>query len=187
MVGLCACGSSGGGNSAAGSVNGAVAGVSYAIADAVSGVVQSGDNETEAMILLSTKGDLCSRIAANQVDRNEGLIGIFLEDFIGSGSAETTAAPTAPGTYSIPMGGAPEPPPMAAAVDVHEVDKNCEEILSTDVEGSAGTITLTSVSGGAFSGTFDLTMATGDHITGSFDPEACAPIAGSSAPEPTCN
>jgi hypothetical protein len=51
-------------------------------------------------------------------------------------------------------------------------DANCN--LSTTAIIGGSSVTLTSVTGGAFVGSFDMTLASGDRLTGSFDAAACA-------------
>jgi hypothetical protein len=99
-----------------------------------------------------------------------------------------TAAPTAPGSYTIyPNSGSQ--PPKEALFDVTGIDSSCQQVDAQSAQGQSGTVTLTSVAGNVFKGSFDVLLNTGAHVTGTFDPTACAGLSEVAAPtqQPVCD
>jgi hypothetical protein len=169
LFGVAACAGTGSGTSSSyGSVSGSVGSYTFTIADAISASVtlpESG-GQHGAVIVMSTASNLCTD-ATNHVEHpNEKTILLTLTD--NSGSA--LAAPTAPGSYAITTDA------MATQVGVLETevfDATCNGAPDGHKHATSGTVTLSEITGGAFSGSFDVVMNSGDHITGTFDPEAC--------------
>ena len=182
---VAACTSDGGGN-----VTGHTPGGSFDPSATVSAAVTvpdgAGGSNSEAVIVLSSESTVCGDAGAMPpIERkNSRAMNIRLMDVTNG----TTAAPTAPGTYTIyPNSGSQ--PPKEALFDVIGVDGMCQQVDTEDAQGQSGTVTLTSVTGGVFKGSFDVTLNTGDHITGSFDPAACPALSAIAEPSqsPACD
>ena len=168
---LAACGGSGS-SGGSGSVDGTVRGQPVAIVEAASAAVSSTTGSaSEAMILMSSTTGLCVAPSAVVNHPGEKVVMIILSDSNGT----MTNAPTAPGTYTV--GTASLTPAKAAVFEVNVLNATCGNDSSLGSVATAGTVTLTSVDGGAFAGTYDVTLDTGEHVTGSFDPDACSTLA----------
>jgi hypothetical protein len=164
---LVACG---GGGGSGGSVEGNIHGSTFAIQDAVSASVAIGTVHGAVIFMSSTAG-LCKDAAANVVHPNQKAIAITLFDVNGT----TLNTPTAPGTYTI-FQGSGTPSAKAAAWVASVSDATCNDIMASGATAMTGTVTLSGISGNAFSGSYDIVLDSGDHVTGSFDPEACPDI-----------
>lgn len=163
MVMLVACDGGGSG----GSVDGNIHGSAFSIQDAVSASVAF-DTVHGAVIAMSSTSGLCKDIAANAVHPNQKVVVITLFDVNGT----TLNTPTAPGSYTI-FQDSGTPPSKAASWFASVNDATCNEIDASGATATTGTVTLSGISGNAFSGSYDVVLDSGDHVTGSFDPEAC--------------
>lgn len=174
-------------SSSGGSVSGGTPGGGFDLADSISASVTTSDGaggtSSSARIVLGSTSGLCGDASASPpVDRkNQRFIAIGLSDVTGG----TSTTPTAPGTYTIyPNTGSV--PPKEALLDTGGLDGTCQPIDEDAATAQSGTVTLTTISNGAFSGTFDVTLNTGGHLTGSFDPEPCAPLAAAADVQHSC-
>ena len=146
----------------------------------------AGGSSGEALIVLSSTASACSDAGAMPPVERKGsrAMTITLMDVTNG----TTAAPTAPGTYTIyPNTGSQ--PPKEALLDMIGLDGTCQQVDADAAQGQSGTVTLTLVAGGVFKGSYDVVLNTGDHVTGSFDPSACPALQSITAPtqSPACN
>jgi hypothetical protein len=152
--------------------------------DTISAVVTSSDGAggttSEARILIGTTTTLCSDASASPpIDRKDTqFMTIALSDVTGA----MRTAPAAPATYTIYPDSGSEPPKSASLV-TGGFDTTCQPIDADTAQGQSGTVTLTSVSGGAYAGSFDVVLNTGGHVTGTFSPEACPQLGGGVADE----
>jgi hypothetical protein len=160
-----------------GSVDGTLDGVSFPVSDAVSAAVTIIPGDREAMILMSSGSNLC-RDAAIGEQQNGNVHGILIElwDVVANNAdGITTAAPVAPGRYTIFWNGTLPASGANLAASLYD-EPTCDEFADQNANATAGTVDLTSVRGDRFSGRFDVTLTTGDHLTGTFDPDACPAI-----------
>jgi hypothetical protein len=130
----------------------------------------NGGSTSSAHVVVASTAALCADAGASPpIDRkSQRSITIDLTDV--AGSAETT--PTAPGTYTIyPNTGSR--PAHSASLLADTLDASCQPLDADAADGQSGTVTLTSITAGAFTGTFDVTLNSGGHITGTFSPTAC--------------
>jgi hypothetical protein len=175
----CACGigtgtgTDAGTGSAGSSVTGTLRGMPMSVFDATSGQVvittSFGRAPVGAIVLASTT-NICGNATANQEARSSKFLIIFVGDF--DSTSGTSAAPTAPGTYTV-SSTAPPPAKFAQAV-YSETDATCQPVPGKRTSATSGTVTITTASGGSYAGTFDLTFDSGDHVTGSFTGTNCA-------------
>lgn len=182
LASLAACSSSSGG-----AVSGTPPGGGFDLADSISASVMTSDgaggSASSARIVLASTSGLCSDASASPpVDRKlQRFIRIELSDVNGA----TSTTPAAPGTYTIyPNTGSV--PPKEALLDTGGFDDTCQPVDDDDATAQSGSVTLTAITGGAFSGTFDVTLNTGGHLTGSFDPEPCAQLSAATDVQHTC-
>jgi hypothetical protein len=136
--------------------------------------------------VLSTADTACADAGATPPIERKGsrVVTITLMDV----SAGVTAAPAAPGTYTIyPNSGSQ--PPKEALFDAVGFDDSCQSVDADAAQGQSGSVTLTSAAGGVYKGTYDVVLNTGDHATGSFDPTACPALQQVAEPSqaPACN
>jgi hypothetical protein len=162
LVGLVACSSSG----SSASVDGTVRGSPIITSTIASTIVTSSDS-SEAFIVLSSTAS-CAEPSAIVQHPGEQTVLLILTDNV----ADTSQAPTGPGVYSIAANAA-----KAAQVEVNVLDATCGNDADLGAVATDGTVTLTSVNGGAFAGTFEVTLETGERITGSFDSDSCSTLA----------
>ncbi len=163
--GLGGCGS----DPPAAALAGTIHGVSFSLRDSASGEVTVTAAQLHGGgILMTSSSGTCADIDSNQVHRDEQAVFIVVWDVVGT----TTNAPTVPGTYSIYQGSGTSPP-KGATFSAHAYDSACTEITNDAATATAGTVTLTSVSGTKYAGKFDVALDSGDHVTGSFDPLEC--------------
>ena len=182
-VGAAACG---GGSSASATFTGTIHGQNFAPKEAISATtaISSGSTSTIGVIVVANNTGLCHDVAANQTPKN--LAGLLLTVGDVNTSTGASTAPTAPGVFTISSSSAQ---PKSAFVAFEVTDASCKDISAQDAVGASGTVTLTSVSGGAYAGSFDVVMDSGDHVTGSFSATNCASIGalfGSSTSTATC-
>jgi hypothetical protein len=161
-------------NSTSSSVSGDMPGGNFDLADTISASVTSSDgaggSSSDARIVMGSTAQLCSDASASPpVDRKQQhYISIVLRDVNGA----MTTAPVAPGTYTIyPDSG--NQPAKSASLLTGAFDDTCQSIDDAAAAAKSGTVTLTTITGGAFAGTFDVVLSTDGHITGSFDPAPC--------------
>ena len=147
-------------------MHGTVRGQAMAVADAVSGPIQS-SGMGYAEVLLSTSPNLCADAATNTLRANQTTVDILLANNTGT----ALLVPSMTGTYGV---GAM---PLRAVVFVQTLDSQCQVASSSMASATNGTVELTAVSGDVFAGTFDVMLDSQDHITGSFEPEACPSLA----------
>jgi hypothetical protein len=166
MMILVACGGGSGGDSG-GSVGGKIHGSAFSIQDVISASVAIGPMHGAAIFMSSTSG-LCKDAAINAEHPSQKGVVITLFDVNGA----TLNTPTAPGSYII-FQGSGTPPPKTATWDASVNDATCKTIAASSAKATTGTVTLSGISGNAFSGSYDVVLDSGDHVTGSFDPEAC--------------
>jgi len=162
---LAACGN-GVTSNAGNSISGTIAGQSYSIDDAVSARVTLTDGATGqtyqiALVLMGDISDLCANLDTGNLLKS--FRGVSLEMVVVGGA--TPVPPSAPGTFTIDAG------PRVASMNTIAVDAMCQPVGSA-VQATAGTVTLSSLSGDVFKGAFDVEFG-GDHVTGHFSPEAC--------------
>lgn len=169
FIAMVGCGSDSPGN-VSGTIHGASVGVSDAISAAVAITGQAGTQHLAAVIMTSTP-NACGDAAANIEHPNMKFVDLSMFDVNGT----TFNAPTAPGTYSIYQGTG-TPPAKAATFNVGVIDATCMTVDAMSAKATTGTVTLTGVSGNAFSGSFDVALDSGDHVTGSFSPGECAAL-----------
>ena len=180
------------GCTAGGSVSGQAPGGTFEPSDSISASVTTndgaGDTASYAEIDVASTGHLCADASASPPIERKGqhYLTIQLRDVNPTNGAITTA-PTAPGTYTIYPNTGNEPPKSASLV-VGALDSSCQPDDAHAAQAQSGTVTLTSVTGGAFSGSFDVVLNTGGHLSGSFDPEACPQLATAvtSMQQPVC-
>ena len=155
-----------------GSLVGTIDGASFPIVDVLSATA-SGNGASVGIIAMSTKRDLCSRIAENTVDSNEHFVFIEVADV--DPATQTGIAPTSTGLYPIAPGSAAGP---AANVSVIIDGSDC---TGPQEEAATGLVTISyaNASGGVYNGSFDVVMGgSGDeHVTGTFSPENCPELA----------
>ncbi len=155
-----------GGNSSGGSISGTIGGETFPVEDVISAQVLAHDNKgNTAMvgaIMLGNIRDLCNEIGAHNMAPN--FRGLFMNPFIVSAAIE----PPTVGAYTVAGDSG-----NVVTSNTLATDSTCTGLPALTVNGSGGTVTLTSVSGDVLAGHFDMMMANGDHITGSFTPEAC--------------
>ncbi len=171
LLGATACTSSGDG-----SVTGDPPGGGFDVKDMISATVTSsdgaGDDASAARIVIASTTNLCGD-AAGSIDRKgQHFILIELRDVAGA----TKTAPTAPGSYTIYPNTGSEPA-KSASLTVGGLDDTCQLVDDADASAQSGTVTLTSVTGGAFAGSFNVTLNTGGSLAGSFAPTACPQLA----------
>jgi hypothetical protein len=160
--------------SSGGDVSGDVPGGTFELADSISATITTsdgaGDTSSVAQIVMASTTDLCGDAGATPpIDRKlERYITILLRDVNGA----STTAPVAPGSYTIYPDSGTEPPKSASLL-VGGLDGSCQPNDAAAAAAQSGTVTLTSVAGGAFAGSFDVVLNSGGHLTGSFDPGAC--------------
>lgn len=172
VLGTVACTSSSDG----GAVSGDPPGGGFDVEDQISATVTTsdgtGDDTSEARIVIASTPNLCSD-AAGSIDRKgQRSITIELRDVSGA----TKTAPTAPGSYTIYPNTGSEPA-KSASLTVGALDDTCQLVDDDSASAQSGTVTLTSVAGGAFTGSFDVTLNTGGHLAGTFAPTACPQLA----------
>ena len=146
----------------------------------------AGGSSGEGLIVMSSTSSVCGDAGATPpVERKSSrTVTITLLDVTGG----NTAAPTAPGTYTIYSNSGSQPP-KEALFDVVGLDATCQQVDADAAQGQSGSVTLTSVSGGVFTGSYDVVLNTGDHVTGSFAPTACPALQQVTAAtqQPSCN
>lgn len=178
--------------SSGGSVSGQAPGGTFTPADSISASVTTsqggGDTSSYADIEVASTSHLCSDASASPPIARKGqrYITVQLRDVNPTNGAITTT-PTAPGTYTIyPDTG--DEPAKSATLLVGALDDSCQPDDAHAAMAQSGTVTLTSVTGGAFTGTYDVMLNTGGHLTGSFDPEPCPQLATAvtSSSQPAC-
>lgn len=161
---LCAaCGGSGSGFS------GTVKGVAFTPADQESGSapLTVGSSSTAGVVFIANQTGLCAAATAGHKAKSASGYLFLLEDV--NTTTGATTAPTAPGTYSISGSAA-----KSAFVAFDTTDASCNNISAQSATGASGTVTLTSVSNGAYAGNFDVIFDSNDHVTGSFSATNCA-------------
>jgi hypothetical protein len=176
--------------SSAGGVTGQTPGGSFEPAVTLSAAVTvpdgAGGSSGEALIVLSTAASVCSDATAMPPISRKGSRSMVITLLDVNGG--TTAAPTAPGSYTIYSNSGSQPP-KEALFDMVGLDSGCQQVDADGAQGQSGTVTLTSITGGVFKGSFDVVLNTGDHVTGTFDPTACAGLQQVAAPtqQAVCN
>jgi hypothetical protein len=163
---------------------GTVHGQSFSPTEAISNAtpVSAGSANTAAVILISNASGSCTDAAADRQPKNTTSMLITLADV--NLTTGATAAPIAPGVYTVSPGRA-----LRSAIVVFETtDASCQAISSQSASAASGTVSLNSVSDGAYAGRFDLMMDSSDHVTGTFNAVTCAGISTlfSSDTAPTC-
>jgi hypothetical protein len=185
VLALCACGG-GGGSNGGGSVSGTVGGISFPVASAIS-AIGSNSQGTAAVVAMTSGDDACTQVETNNTHPNETIVELELLDL--NETAQTTSAPTAPGTYAVydTNGSAAPTSTSVAIVFAESAGSDCNGGTGGG-NGVSGTVTLTAANAttGVYSGTFDVTFDTGDHVTGSFNPEACTALGESTSGSATC-
>ena len=175
---LCLIAAAGCTSSAGGAVTGQPPGGTFQTADTISAAVTvsdgAGGTTSSAQIVLASTPHLCSDAGASPpIDRKlQRFITLDLRDVTGS----SRTAPAAPGTYTIYPDTGSEPP-KSASLATGSLDATCQPADADAASAQSGTVTLTSVTGGAFAGSFDVVLNTGGHLSGSFDPEPCPQLA----------
>jgi hypothetical protein len=170
LASWCAC-NAGQGN---GELTGSIDGVSFPIVDVIS-ATENANGASAGIIAMSTKPDLCTRIASETLDKNENILLIEVADVDATTQAPT--APTSPGLYPVAAGSASGP---ASVVRALFVGSDCT--TDNEEDSTGGTITLTFASDGVYNGSFDVVMSeavlpsTQDQVTGSFAPAYCAEL-----------
>jgi hypothetical protein len=152
-----------------------VHGVGLKVGDVISASAQlttTLGTEHAAVIEMTSTGNECAESKDPPIRHpGETAVTIELEDVNGA----TLNTPTVPGTYSIYQGTGTAPA-KSASLQVRVIDSTCTDVPTMEAKATTGTVTLSLVSGNAFSGSFDVVLDSGDHITGSFDPEECPAI-----------
>jgi hypothetical protein len=167
---------------AGGAVTGDIPGGSFQPADTISASVTTDDGaggtSSDARIHIASTPHLCSDASASPpIDRKQQrFITIELRDVNGA----TSTTPAVPGSYTIYPNTGTQPPKSASLV-VGALDGTCQLNESDSAAAQSGTVTLTSVTGGAYVGSFDVVLDTGGHITGSFDPQPCTQLQAAAA------
>jgi len=165
-------------SSMGGSISGQMPGGTFEPMDSISASIAmsdgAGGTTSTAQIDVASTGHLCSDASASPpiVRKGQRYVTLNLSDVAGA----MRTAPAAPGTYTIYPNSGTEPPKSASLI-AGAFDSNCQPNDTDSAQAQAGSVTLTSITGGAFAGTFDVTLNTGGHITGSFEPESCAQLA----------
>lgn len=178
VVAVAACSSS----SPSGGISGQLPGGSFQLEDTVSATITTSDGaggtSSSARIVLASIGGVCPDAAASPPIARMGqrFIEIDLRDVTGA----TATAPAAPGSYTIYPDTGSEPPHSASLV-TGGLDATCQPDDVHAAMAQSGTVTLTSITGGAFTGSFDVTLNTGGMISGSFSPAPCPALATAAA------
>jgi hypothetical protein len=147
-------------------VNGTIHGHAFAISDVIS-TATMGDarHPGGAYIDLLSTPHACADATAGVNRANRQLVEIVIAD----DSTRLGTAPTALGSYTILATSG-----YSAQLYTQTNDTSCVDIPADDARGASGAVTLTSISGNAFTGHYDIVLDSGDHVTGYFDAEACA-------------
>lgn len=170
LVAVAACSSS----SSGGGISGQLPGGSFQPADTVSATITTSDGAggtaSFAHVVLASTSSVCADAGASPPIARKGqrFITIDLRDVTGA----TSAAPAAPGSYTIYPDTGSEPPHSATLV-TGALDATCQPDDVHAAMAQSGTVTLTSITAGAFAGSFDVTLNTGGMISGSFAPDPC--------------
>lgn len=149
-------------------VNGTIRGNSYPIAESISATLTSpaSSKGSAAAIVMTSSTDVCQPPGAQIQHPGETTVVILLVD--------GNAAPTAPGTFTARDLNSEAPPPTRAAILYTSIlSSACSNNADDQTSAVSGTVTLTSVGGGAYAGHFDVLLDSGDHVTGSFSPMVC--------------
>jgi hypothetical protein len=172
-----ACGGGGGGAGSGLSINGTIAGRTYAPTEGLAGPVRYNGYDAGAVLLTNSSG-LCSKVASGQQPKNSQYF------FIGLAEIDQTSlsshAPTTTGDYTVwSLSGLP-PSSKIAVVAATVTDSSCLPVGTSEAQGVSGKVTLTSIQGGAYAGTFDVLLrndaAATDHVTGTFTSTVCAAL-----------
>lgn len=148
-------------------MTGTIHGATFAIQSAISAKVTLSNGDSLAEVILSSTPDRCSDIAANIERASSQDVAIFIDD----GGPHAPIAPTVTGAYTIAAQTG-----LSASFSALVSDAQCQDIASAEAFGSAGTVTLSTISGNVFAGHYDVTLDSGDHVTGNFDPEPCTAL-----------
>ena len=171
LVGCITSNDNGGNSSSTGSatLTGTVRGQSFAPADAISvNAATTSPSGSVGAVAITSQVGLCGRITSGQNSKNTQYLILVVGDY--NTTTNITAAPSAPGTYTVYVSG--QRPAQFAGAIYQQTDSNCT--VTSTLGATSGSVTITSASGGSFSGSFDFTLETGDHITGTFTSANCA-------------
>ena len=149
------------------SVQGAIAGRSFASAFA-----SSGHAYREAVIDISDASGYCHALASGADETGSQILALDLQE--GDLVAGTTTFPSHTGDYTIFDANTPNPSGQLASGSYVYLGTSFE--TSTVTDASSGTVTLTDIDGSHYAGSFDITFATGDALRGTFDAAACSAI-----------
>lgn len=157
-------------------VNGTLNGHAFQAADAVAATAMlpvGGTTTTVSagMVTIASSPGLCAAANATTEPKNTQFLLLAFTDI--NPATGQTSPPAAPGVYVVSGAGS-----QVGIAFSYQTDASCHLVAGASESATAGTITLTSVSGGSYSGSFDLTMtgsgtAPADHITGSFSSPYC--------------
>jgi len=177
---LAVCAACGGGNptfaTGTATVSAPINGVTMTPQDAISVVFQSGSNSL-AEVFISSFPTACSKINAHQEPKNSQAVVIAL----GNRSSTTAiVAPSVTGDYPVYLASDHSHIGVQASLQFLVSDQNC--VLVTQLDASAGTVTLTRIDANGYAGTYNVTFGTST-VTGSFSSAQCAPLAN---PTTTC-
>lgn len=167
------CAACGGGSSSPASVNGNIGGQGMSAQDAISNIITVG-TDSSAGILIINSGNMCARLSAGQQPRNAKAI--LIET--GTRAGSTISPPTATGAYTVySQANIVGKTGNVALVRYQATDVNC--VTVSDIEATAGTVTLTRIDASGYSGTFDMTFSDTSHVTGSFTANKCTALTAS--------
>jgi hypothetical protein len=157
-IALCACG---GGNSASGTVEGAVLSVKDGLSfhDSLPGLLPDGGSIYVAGFALTDVSGTCSAIASHQNPPNATVLSVEVAD----------VQPIAATSYAIHP---PTGTPTFALAAFAESNATCQSVIGDTA--ISGTVTFSSVSSSQASGTFDLSFPDAGHLTGTFSAPDCA-------------
>jgi hypothetical protein len=138
--------------------------------DTISNVITlSGSSSKAGMVLITNGSGVCSAATASKRPKNLSTLMLMLQTVNADGSSSPISAP---GTYSISLGGSPGSSYAYAVFTATDAD--CNAISDQGAGAVSGSVKLDAATGGVYSGSFDLTMDSGDHLTGSFSASGCA-------------
>jgi hypothetical protein len=157
IAAVAACSSSSGGSSGTASVTGTIQGAAVPSSDAVGlSSVASGGSEAAVGAIITNIAGACGVL---QSHGNPPSATALIVAVTAMGGAVAT------GTYGVVAQG------FGASASYATDDMSCNTSFSEGA--SAGSVTLTVVSGSTVAGTFDLTFGS-DHLTGSFSAPVCS-------------
>lgn len=167
-------------------ITGTIRGIPYPVAESISATL-SGNRGSRAVIVLSSATDACTPADAQLAHPGQTTLVVMAVDVTGS---DTTAAPSAPGSYPvIDLLSQTSPLPRFAFAYTSRLDASCGNPADTQTASRSGQLVLTEVHDGVYGGTFDIVLDSADRITGEFHPTACGTLPAIFAgdnPRPSC-